>query len=140
MALSNIEVVRFLTQDNGKLPFLSAGDYIVSDEEIEWAIGYCNNDVMRAARLCAYTIMRFMAGISTREVVGDEEVWNDVSKQYRNAVELFLKDKTLISVLPKGLMPYAAGISLQELAASFNDIDNPKATNWLFQKKTGTCC
>lgn len=135
MALSNIEIVRFITQDNGNLPFLKVGDYIVSDEEIDWAIENYNNDVMAAARFCCHIIARWMARVNTKEIVGEVEVWNEVSKQYLNALKEFLNDKTLISVIPKGVIPYAAGVSVSDLYRSYNDPDNPRARTWLYQKK-----
>lgn len=135
MALNNIEIVRFLTQDNGKLPFLKEGVYIVSDEEIEWALEYCNDDVLQAARLCCHSLTKWIAGVNTKEMFGDVEVWNEVSKQYRNAIKDFLNDKTLISVIPKGVMPWAAGISINDLVTSFSDRDNPNRYNFLAQQK-----
>lgn len=137
MALSNIEIVRFITQDNGSLPFLEPNDYIVSDEEIEWAIENYNNDVMAAARFCCHVISRWMVRVNTKEIFGDVEMWNEASKQYRAALKDFLDDKTLVSVIPKGVMPYAAGISVEALLNSFSDTDNPRAYNFLAQKKVG---
>lgn len=139
MALNNIEMIRVITQDNGRLPFLGEGEYILSDEELDSYLSMNNNDVFRSARMAAYAISLWVSGINTREVTGDMEVWNDVSKNYLNALKSFLSDNSLVSVIPKGLMPYAAGVSVKDLLQSAADTDNPNVLNWLYKKPITSC-
>lgn len=139
MALSNIEMIRVITQDNGRLPFMSEGEYILSDEEIDSYLTLNNADVFKSARMAAYAISLWVSGINTKEVTGEMEVWNDISKNYLKALNSFLGDSSLISVIPKGLMPYAAGISKRDLLESAADPDNPNVRNWLYVKPITDC-
>lgn len=134
MALSNIEKIRVLIQDNGKLPFLDEGDYILANEEIEMFLELQNNDLLQAARMAAYSAALFISTVSIKELYGDVEVWSNASKEYLKALQAFTSDKSLISVIPKGVMPYAAGISVDDIVASLSDPDNPRVYNWLYAK------
>lgn len=134
MALTNIEKVRVLIQDNGKLPFLDEGTYILQDEEIEMFLELQNDDLLQAARMAAYSCALFISTVSTKELYGDVEVWSEASKQYLKALQAFTSDKSLISVIPKGVMPYAAGISVQGYLDSINDPDNPRLYDWLYTR------
>ncbi len=137
MALSNIELVRVITQDNGKLPFLDEGAYILSDDEIEAYLTMQGDDVMQAARMAAYSIAMWISGVNTKEVFGEVEMWNEAGKNYLKALNSFLSDKSLVSVIPKGVMPYAAGTSQEDLYNSMSNVDNPNIGNWLYQDKGG---
>lgn len=139
MALSPIEMVRVITQDNGKLPFLRKGDYILSNEEVDMYLTLSSSDVMKAARLAAYAISLWVSGVNTKEVSGQVEVWNDVSKNYLKALNAFMTDATVKAVFPKGLMPYAAGTSVADLAQSIHDLDNPNIYNWLYRTPNTNC-
>ncbi len=134
MALSNIEMIRLITQDNGRLPFMEEGAYILEDPEIEGYLTLCNGDVMQAARWATRSIMNWVSGISTKELTGDIEVWNDISKNYLKSAQAFLDDKSLFKALPSGIFPYAAGISVANLGASMLDPDNPNTPKWLYKQ------
>lgn len=136
MALSNIEMIRLITQDNGRLPIFDPENptFIMTDEEIEGYLTMCNGDVLQASRWALRTMMHWIAGVSTKELYGDVEVWSDFAKNYIKAAEAFLNDKALFSGLPKGLMPYAAGISVADYWASVNDTDNPRLYDWLYTR------
>jgi hypothetical protein len=131
MALSNIEMVRVITQDNGNLPFLAEGDYILSDDEIESYLTLQNNDVFLASRMAAYSICLWIGMQKTKDMVGEVEEWYEAGKNYRNTLTLMLTDKSLFNVLPKGLMPYGAGVSNNDIIASLRDLDNPRRLSWL---------
>lgn len=139
MALTEIQMVRVITQDNGRLPFLDEGVYILEDEEIELFLELQDGDVLQAARMASHSIALWMSGINTKEIFGDVEMWNETAKNYLNALKLFQSDTTLISVIPKGLIPYAAGTSVRDLAASLADTDNPNIYNWLYNKSNRGC-
>ena len=134
MALTNIEKVRVLIQDNGKLPFLDEGTYILQDEEIEMFLELQNDDLLQAARMAAYSCALFISTVSTKELYGDVEVWSEASKQYLKALQAFTSDKSLISVIPKGVMPYSAGVSVQDYINSVNDPDNPRVYDCLYTR------
>lgn len=134
MALSNVEKIRVLIQDNGKLPFLDEGDYILQDEEIEMFLELQNNDLLQAARMAAYSAALFISTVSIKELYGDVEVWSNASKEYLKALQAFTSDKSMVSVIPKGVMPYAAGISVQDYLSSLNDKDNPRLYDWLYTR------
>lgn len=134
MALTNIEKVRVLIQDNGKLPFLDEGTYILQDEEIEMFLELQNDDLLQAARMAAYSCALFISTVSTKELYGDVEVWSEASRQYLKALQAFTSDKSLISVIPKGVMPYAAGVSVNDYLNSINDPDNPRVYDWLYTR------
>lgn len=131
MALSNIELIRVITQDNGNLPFLEEGDYILSDDEIDSYLTLQNNDVFLAARMAAYSICLWIGMQSTKQMVGEVEEWYEAGKNYKNTLTLMLTDKSLFNVLPKGMMPYSAGISNKEIISSLQDLDNPRCFSWL---------
>jgi hypothetical protein len=140
MALTPVQIIRVITQDNGNLPFLGEGEYILSDEELEMYLELTGDNVLKASRMAAYAISLWVSGVNTKEVTGEIEVWNDVSKNYLKAITGFLGDASLMSVLPRGLMPYAAGVSVADLAESILDSDNPNICNWLYRKPKVDCC
>jgi len=137
MALSNIEMIRLITQDNGRLPVFEEGFHILTDDEIDGYLTMCNGDVLQAARWATRSVMYYISSFNTKEVFGDVEMWSDFGKNYIKAAQSFLDDKTLFSVLPTGIMPWAAGVSVESLIASAADPDNPNITNWLYQDKKG---
>lgn len=142
MALSNVEMIRLITQDNGRLPIFDQDAppvYIMTDEEIEGYLTMCNGDMLQAARWATRSMMNWIAGVSTKELCGDIEVWSDFGKNYIKAAQAFLDDKTLFRVVPSGVMPYAAGVSLEDIIASLNDPDNPKSSIWLYKKDKTIC-
>jgi len=140
MALSDIEMIRVITQDNGNLPFLAEGDYILDDEYIEGILALYNNDIMLATRMACYAICNWIVHVPTREVVGEVELWNESSKNYMKSLQMLLADKSLFSLLPSGIMPYAAGVSNADLLSSLRDLDNPRALSWLaFRTEPNYC-
>ena len=64
-----------------------------------------------------------LAGWTTRETVGDIEIWNVLSTAYLKALDNFISD-TSSSSLPNGLRPYASGISWADVNANNADLDN----------------
>lgn len=131
MALSLVEQVRIRIFDIPRNLFYP----IFTDEEYEDFLESANNDVLQAAKIAAVSASMFFATINTKEMVGDTEIWNEVSRHYLRALELFLRNNQ--SVLLKGVMPYAAGISVADLRNSRCDPDNPRTQNWLYKDKKG---
>lgn len=137
MALSDIEMIRLITQDNGRLPIFDPDQppvFIMTDEEIGGYLAMCNGDVLQASRWGLHTMKQWISGVNTKELYGDVEVWSDFGKNYIKAADAFLNDKSLFSGLPKGVMPWAAGISVADYWASVNDTDNPRLYDWLYTR------
>ena len=140
MALSDIEMIRLITQDNGRLPIFDPENltFIMTDEEIEGYLTLCNGDVLQASRWALHTMKQWISGVSTKELYGDVEVWSDFGKNYIKAADSFLNDKSLFSGLPKGLTPWAAGVSVADYWVSVTDTDNPRLYDWLYTRNFNT--
>ena len=119
MALTQVEQVRLLIGLGPNSPFVD----FLSDAEIEWFIEYNGNSVIQAARMAAIALSLQLAGVNTREIVGDIHVYNEVSSAYLRALANFIKDSNAAS-LPNGLMPYASGISWSDYCANDANPDN----------------
>lgn len=107
MALSDIEVVRLLVGDNARNTQFYP---ILTDEEYDYFVSSASN-LREAARMAAISIAMILAQKSTREVYGDVEVWNEVSKQYRAVINDFIKDITYIGALDA--MPWSGGLEYE---------------------------
>lgn len=119
MALTDIEKVRLLIGDVPTSPFYQ----IFTDDEIQFFLDYQSGNVIQAARMAAIAASLQLSGWTTRERVGDIEVWSSLSTQYLKALDNFIKDSSA-NTLPNGLMPYAAGISWADVKANNLDEDN----------------
>lgn len=128
MALTETDKVRILIGLTEQSPFYE----ILTDEEVEWFLELADDDVIIASIEAGYAVCRYLSQINTKEKFGEVEAWNEVSKQYRSSFEIWAEDKRKLILLPKGVMPYAAGISKADLNASMADCDNPNVTNWLY--------
>jgi hypothetical protein len=107
---------------------------MMTDEDIQDCIGLFNGNVMQAAYFCAGVIIRNLAQKSTKEVVGDVEVWMEDRKLYLDSLKDFVSNPMI--VLPTGFTPYVAGISKEDMKASAADTDNPKRDSYLFTNTT----
>ena len=119
MALTPIEQVRLLIGLGPNSPF--AG--YMTDEEIQWFLDYSNGRVVDAAVMAAISLSLQLSMVNSREMTGDIQVWNDVSRTYLAALDNFIKDSSA-KTLPNGLMPYAAGISWSDVCSNNNNPDN----------------
>ena len=117
MALTLIEQVRLLTQDN------SAGLYIVSDSEIEYFLEKNSNSVNRASLDVARVILLnlSMRGDSTVDILSIKG--SKAAESYRLALTMFLRDPNLNPVLTN-CQGYAGGISLTDMQANVDNPDN----------------
>lgn len=110
MALTNIQVVRLLIGDVANSPFYP----LFSDEEITEFLDLNGGNVRQAARMAAISASMQLAGWSSRERTGDIEVWSNLSTAYLKALDNLISDKGAGN-LPNGLMPYAGGISWDDI-------------------------
>lgn len=119
MALTPIEQVRVLCGDTEGSPFYQ----MLSDDEIQFFLDINGQNVMAAARQAAISISLQLAGWTSRERVGDIEIWSNLSNAYLKALENLINDKSPGN-LPNGLMPYASGISWEDFCANNANPDN----------------
>lgn len=114
-ALPLIEQVRLNVGDNS--PDLQ----ILPDDTYDFLLGKYKNNVNRSSLDAARYILFELTKFPTRERTGQIEVWNEWVNAYRKALELFIKDPNLtLSVA----MPYAGGISKQDMFENDADNDN----------------
>lgn len=119
MALTDIEKIRLLIGDTPTSPFYP----IFSDDEIQALLDMQSGNIRLASRMAAISASLQLAGYNSREMTGDIQVWNDISRTYLAALENLISDTSAAS-LPNGLMPYAAGISWKEVKANNDNPDN----------------
>lgn len=122
MALTDIEVVRLLIGDTPTSPFYQ----LFTDEEIQQFLDLNGGSVRQAARMAAIAASMQLAGWTTRERTGDIEVWSSLSTQYLKALENLINDSSAGN-LPNGLMPYASGISWEDMCANNANPDNVRS-------------
>lgn len=117
MALSLIQQVRLLTQDN--IP----GLYIISDDEIQYLLDKNSNNVNRAAVEAARVILfnLSMRSDSTVDVFSIRS--SQSAKAYIEALKLFIKDPNLSGVL-SNINGYAGGISISDMQENDANLDN----------------
>lgn len=111
MALTKVEQVRLLIGDVPSSPFFP----LYTDEEIEGFLEMAGDDVFQAAKLAAISAAFQFAGISTREVTGDIEVWNSLSTQYLRALDYLIKNPSL--GIPSGLIPWSCTTDMSALTS-----------------------
>lgn len=94
-----------------------------ADEEYQAFLNYTNGVVQRAIRMAAIGASMMLATINYKEVVGDEAIWSNVSRDYQNALKSLISESA-INALPDGIMPYASGISWADVNANNSNPDN----------------
>ena len=119
MALTPEETVRLLIGDIAASPFYP----LFTAEEIQQFLDLNGQNIRQSARMAAISASMLLAGYNTREITGDIHVYNEVSSQYRRALENFINDSGSAN-LPNGLMPYASGISWADFNANNDNPDN----------------
>jgi hypothetical protein len=123
MALSSIQQVRLLTQDN------SVGFYFVSDEEITFFLDRNNQNVNRAALEVARVILLQLSMWSANETVDIFTVSGGAksAEQYRLSLEMFIRNPQL-NPLYNSVNGYASGISISDMQANSDNCDNNSVT------------
>lgn len=105
MALDPIMSVRLLIGDVPSSPFYQ----LFTDEQIQQFLDMTNQNVYAAARLAAISASFQLAGWSSRERVGDIEVWSSLSTQYLKALDYLINNPD--TIIPSGLFPWSANTS-----------------------------
>ena len=129
MALSLIEQARLYIYDIPKNQFYP----IFEDEYWEHFLLVTGDDPLKAARMAATSAAMGISCVNSKEKFGDVEAWNNSWSSYLKAVQNFTKDKTLFGIVPNGVTPYAAGVSVADLDLSKADPDNPRVGNVLYE-------
>lgn len=111
MALTKVEQVRLLIGDVPSSPFYP----LYTDEEIEGFLEMAGDDVFQAAKLAAISAAFQFAGINTREITGDIEVWNSLSTQYLKALDYLITNPSL--GIPSGLLPWSHTVDMSGLTS-----------------------
>jgi hypothetical protein len=122
MALTDVEKVRLLIGDTPTSPFYQ----LFTDEEVQQFLDLNGGNVRQASRMAAIAASMQLAGWASRERVGDIEVWSNLSTAYLKALENLINDSSA-SNLPNGLMPYASGISWEDMKANNTNPDNVRS-------------
>ena len=122
MALTDVETVRLLIGDLPNSPFYQLFD----DESIQQFLDLNGGNVRQASRMAAIAASMQLAGWTSRERVGDIEVWSNLSTAYLKALENLINDSSSASI-PNGLMPYASGISWADMCANNANPDNVRS-------------
>jgi len=118
MALTDVEKVKIIVGDVPTNPLYQ----ILDDETYEYLLETTNGDVWQAAIKAAIIISLRIASYPTRERAGNYEVWNSYSTAYLAALQNIIK--TPASLLTSKIIPYAGGISKQDMFCNDGNQDN----------------
>jgi hypothetical protein len=118
VALTDVEKIRIIVGDVVGNPLFE----ILDDETYEYLLETTNGDVWQAAIKAAIIISLRIASYPTRERAGSYEVWNTYSTSYLAALTNIIK--TPASLLSTRIIPYAGGISKQDMFLNDGNQDN----------------
>lgn len=118
MALTDVQKVRIIVGDVEGNPLFE----ILDDETYEYLLETTNGDVWQAAIKAAIIISLRIASYPTRERAGNYEVWNSYSTAYLTALQNIIK--TPAALLTSRIIPYAGGISKQDMFCNDANQDN----------------
>lgn len=133
MALNPVQRIRWIIADAEGGKFYP----ILTDEQIEDALEIFNNDILKTASFCAGAVIRELSQKSTKEVYGDVEVWAEDRKLYLESLKILQADPSI--AIPASFLPYAAGISVDDMTSSAADEDNPRRSSYLYTNTTECC-
>lgn len=116
MTMTPIEMVRTEIYDKDEVfPLLT-------DEEIQYFLDKNENSVRKASLDAAKTILFKLASYTYERVDILEHKGSDYFVQYKQALQMFIKNPEYGSASFAGL--YAGGISLQDIQDNMSNIDN----------------
>lgn len=118
MALTDVEKVKIIVGDVPTNPLYQ----ILDDETYEYLLETTNGDVWQAAIKAAIIISLRIASYPTRERAGNYEIWNSYSTAYLAALQNIIK--TPAALLTSRIIPYAGGISKQDMFCNDANQDN----------------
>jgi len=94
---------------------------LLPDDTYQWLLDKYEDNVNRSALDAARFLLFELSRYPTRERSGQIEVWNEWANTYRKALELFLKDPNLNTIVA---VPYAGGISKSDMKSNDTNNDN----------------
>lgn len=130
MALTPVQRIRWIIADAEGGKFYP----ILTDEQIEDALEIFNNDILKTASFCAGAVIRELSQKSTKEVYGNVEIWAEDRKLYLESLKILQADPSI--AIPSSFLPYAAGISVDDMTTSSADEDNPRRSSYLYTNTT----
>lgn len=95
-------LIRLLIGDTENSPFYP----LFTNEEIESFLLYANGDVTKAARTAAISASMQLSGQSSKERIGDLEIWNSLSSGYLASLKYFINNPDY--KVPEGLFAWSA--------------------------------
>lgn len=96
---------------------------MLQDSDYQLFLDYNGGVVNRATRMAAISASMYLSTINYKEMVGDEQIWSNVSRDYQAALQNLISEKS-INNLPDGMKPYASGISWGDMLANNGKPDN----------------
>jgi hypothetical protein len=95
---------------------------ILDDDTYDYLLGTTGGNIWQAATKAAIIISMRIAAFPSREKAGHVEVWNNYSTAYLAALTNIIK--TPASLLSSKIIPYAGGISKQDIYSNDANQDN----------------
>lgn len=115
MAFTDIEKVRIEIADNDPVFF------ILSDEEIQYFIDKNEGSLRKAIIECARCVLFRLSSGTFEKVDILEYRGSDYFNQYKQALEMLIKDPEFGSI--GRAMIYAGGVSISDIQNNLNDLD-----------------
>ena len=117
MALDPVSTVKL------EIGLVADASDLLTDEEITYYLEKNNNNVSKAARDCAKTVL-FILSQRVHERADVLEIWgHDWFNNYYKTLQMYLNDPNF-SFAINGAMPYAGGISVADIRANVENYDN----------------
>lgn len=114
----DIALVRMIVGDVSSNPLFP----ILTDSDYDYLLETTGQDVWQAAIKAAIIISMRISSFPTRERAGNYEVWNEYAKTYLKALQNIID--TPVTLLPNLIVPYAGGISKQDMFDNDSNQDN----------------
>lgn len=114
----DIALVRMIVGDVSGNPLFP----ILADTDYDYLLGTVSQDVWQAAIKAAIIISLRISSYPTRERAGNYEVWSEYAKTYLKALDNIVN--TPVTLLPNLVVPYAGGISKQDMFDNDSNQDN----------------
>lgn len=114
-----ILIIKLVIGDVPNNPFYP----MFGDDEYLAFLTYSSGVIQRAIRMAAIGASMMLATINYKEMVADEQIWSNVSRDYQTALKALIAEDSIAN-LPDGIMPYASGISFKDMIENNANWDN----------------
>ena len=117
MALDPVSTVKL------EIGLVADASDLLTDEEITYYLEKNNNNISKAARDCAKTVL-FILSQRVHERASELEIWgHDWFNNYYKSLQLYLTDPNY-SIAINSATPYAGGISKKDIRENIDNFDN----------------